>query len=79
MVANALIHQDFSTHGTSSTIEIFNNRIEIINLGKPLLDVMRFLDSPPMSRNENLASLMRRIGICEERGSGIDKVVFQTE
>jgi predicted HTH transcriptional regulator len=22
---------------------------------------------------------MRRVGICEERGSGIDKVVFQTE
>ena len=22
---------------------------------------------------------MRRVGICEERGSGVDKVVFQTE
>jgi predicted HTH transcriptional regulator len=22
---------------------------------------------------------MRRMGICEERGSGIDKVVFETE
>lgn len=39
----------------------------------------RFLDSPPRSRNEALASFMRRIGICEERGSGVDKVVFQTE
>jgi len=28
---------------------------------------------------EGLASFMRRIGICEERGSGIDKVVAQTE
>lgn len=37
------------------------------------------LDSPPRSRNEGLASLMRRMGICEERGSGVDKVVFQTE
>ena len=26
-----------------------------------------------------MASLMRRIGVCEERGSGIDKVVIQTE
>jgi hypothetical protein len=26
-----------------------------------------------------LASLMRRFGVCEERGSGVDKVVFQTE
>jgi len=31
------------------------------------------------SRNEALASFLRRIGICEERDSGIDKVVFQTE
>ena len=26
-----------------------------------------------------LAALMRRLGICEERGSGVDKIVFQTE
>src|SRR5205823_1434195 len=31
------------------------------------------------SRNEKLANLMRRVGICEERGSGIDRVVFQSE
>ena len=29
--------------------------------------------------NEALASFMRRIGVCEERGSRIDKVVSQTE
>ena len=37
------------------------------------------LDHPPRSRNEALASLMRRVGICEERGSGVDKVVSLTE
>ena len=26
-----------------------------------------------------LADLMRRLGVCEERGSGFDKVVFETE
>jgi predicted HTH transcriptional regulator len=26
-----------------------------------------------------IASFMRRIGVCEERGSGVDKIVFQTE
>ena len=60
-------------------IEIFDDRIEITNPGEPLVDTQRFLDSPPKSRNETLASLMRRVGICEERGSGIDKVVFQVE
>src|SRR5437667_2372712 len=53
--------------------------IEITNPGAPLVDTQRLVDTPPRSRNEALASLMRRIGICEERGSGWDKVVFQTE
>jgi predicted HTH transcriptional regulator len=60
-------------------IEIFDDRLEITNPGLPLIDPARFLDSPPKSRNEALASFMRRIGICEERGSGIDKVVHETE
>lgn len=79
LVANALIHQDFSVKGAGPMIEIFSDRMEITNPGTPLVSVDRFLDSPPKSRNEILASLMRRLGICEERGSGIDKVVFETE
>ena len=79
LVANAMIHQDFSQRGNSVMIEIFSNRFEVTNPGEPLVDTERFLDSPPKSRNEILASFMRRINICEERGSGIDKVVFETE
>ena len=79
LVANALIHQDFFVTGTSPMIEIFEDRIEISNPGAPLVQTERFVDSPPQSRNEKLASLMRRIGVCEERGSGWDKVVFETE
>ena len=60
-------------------IEIFDDRMEITNPGRPLASPDRFLDTPPRSRNEALASFMRRVGICEERGSGVDKVVFQTE
>ena len=51
----------------------------IAHPGEPLVDTERFLDSPPASRNEALASLLRRFDICEERGSGIDKVVAQVE
>jgi len=60
-------------------VEIFDDRIEITNPGEPLVDTQRFVDTPPRSRNETLASLMRRFRICEERGSGIDKVIFQAE
>jgi len=79
LVANALIHQDLFAKGTGPMVEIFSDRMEITNPGIPLVDTDRFLDSPPKSRNESIASMMRRIGVCEERGSGIDKVVFQTE
>lgn len=79
LVANALIHQDFSVTGSGPMIEIFDNRMEITNPGSSLVETARMLDSPPRSRNEALASLMRRMGICEERGSGVDKVVLQTE
>lgn len=79
LVANALIHQDFSIKGTGVMIEIYSDRIEITNPGKPMIDTNRFIDHSPESRNEALARFMRRIKICEERGSGIDKVVSQVE
>ena len=79
LVANALLHQDFSVTGAGPMVEIFDGRIEIRNPGEPLVDTRRFLDSPPASRNEALTSLMRRFDICEERGGGIDKVVEQVE
>ncbi|MCC7172576.1 MAG: putative DNA binding domain-containing protein [Planctomycetes bacterium] len=79
VVANAIIHQDFAVGGAGPMIEIFDDRVEITNPGRPLVPTERFLDQPPRSRNEKLASLMRRLGICEERGSGIDKVVFEIE
>lgn len=78
-VANALIHQDFSIGGASVMIEVFADRIEITNPGNPLIDVLRFIDHAPISRNEKLASMMRRLKICEERGSGIDRAITQCE
>jgi len=79
LIANALIHQDFSITGTNPMIEIYENRIEITNSGKPLIDILRLIDYQPKSRNEKLANLMRLMGICEERGSGIDKVINAIE
>jgi ATP-dependent DNA helicase RecG len=60
LVANALIHQDFAVGGAGPMIEIFADRMEISNPGVPLVDVDRFLDTPPRSRNEALAALMLR-------------------
>lgn len=78
LVANALIHQDFRETGTSVVIELFADRMEISNPGKPFISPDRFIDEY-QSRNERLAGLMRRLGACEEKGSGIDKVVQAAE
>ncbi len=78
-VANALIHQDFSISGTSVTIEIFKDRIEITNPGIPLIDTNRFIGGTPKSRNESMASLLRRLHICEERGSGVARAIGAIE
>ena len=79
ILANTLIHQDFSVRGAGPMVEIFPGRIEMSNPGAPLVDLARFVDSTPKSRNEGLASFMRRIEVCEERGTGVDKVVLATE
>lgn len=77
LVANALIHQDLSVKGFPM-VEIFSDRIEISNPGHPLITPERFIDSY-ISRNEKLADIMRRMGFCEEKGSGLDKVIFYNE
>ena len=78
LIANALVHQDFLATGTSVMIEMYSDRIEISNPGIPPIKVERFIDEN-RSRNEQLADVMRRFGICEEKGSGIDKVVNAAE
>lgn len=78
LIANALIHQDFTIGGASVMVEIYADRIEISNPGEPMVPGNRFIDGY-QSRNERLADLMRRMGACEEKGSGIDKVVDTVE
>jgi ATP-dependent DNA helicase RecG len=79
LVANALIHQDFTVSGSSLMVEVFDNRIEITNPGTPLINVSEFLNHPPVSRNELIAAAMQLFDFCERRGSGIDRVVEECE
>jgi predicted HTH transcriptional regulator len=81
LIANSLIHQDFSIRGTGPLIEIFDDRIVISNPGKllPSKKIDRLIRTTPESRNEILASSFRRYNICEERGSGLEKAVSAIE
>lgn len=75
LLANVMIHQALDQKGTSPMVELFTNRIEFSNAGAPLVAIDRIVDTVPVSRNENIAGFMHRCGICEERGSGYDKIV----
>ncbi len=81
LIANALIHQDFSIRGSGPMIEIFDDRIEISNPGRllPSKKIDRLIRTTPESRNEILAAAFRRYNICEERGSGFEKAVSAIE
>ena len=81
LIANALIHQDFSISGAGPLIEIFDNRIEISNPGAllPSKQLDRLIGTQPESRNERLARAFRLYKICEERGSGLLKAGLEVE
>lgn len=81
LIANMLIHQDFSVTGAGPMIEIFDDRIEFTNPGTllPNKRLDRLIGTPPESRNEGLASAFRLYRICEERGTGFQKVVAAVE
>jgi len=81
LIANALIHQDFGVTGAGPTIEIFDDRITFTNPGSLLPGKRpdRLIGTTPESRNELLASKFRMYRICEERGTGFQKVISAVE
>lgn len=79
LIANALIHQDMTISGAGPQIGLFEDRLEITNPGEPLISPDRMIDLPPRSRNPMIGSFMRRIGLCEEQGSGLDKTISAVE
>ncbi len=78
LAANMMVHQALDQHGTSPMVEVFDGRMEFSNAGAPLVEVDRIIDTVPQSRNEAMAGFMHKCGICEERGSGYDKIVTAT-
>lgn len=81
LIANALIHQDFTVPGAGPLIEVFSDRLVITNPGGllPSKQLNRLIGTQPESRNERLAGAFRRYKMCEELGSGLHKAGIQAE
>ena len=80
ILANAIIHQDFSIDCTHPRVEIFADRMEISNPGALILktSVDRLFGSTH-PRNELLARLMYKLRMCEDRGSGLLRTLMAIE
>ena len=81
LVINAIMHRDHLITNSYITIEIYSDRIEITNPGGLLPDISvdRLIDHPSVCRNEVLADLLRKLGLAEERGSGVDNALIAIE
>lgn len=79
LLSNAVIHQDLSYPYSGPLVNVYEHRIVFSNPGRTLVDPMRVLNDPPVSRNPDLARQLRLMGLCEEGGSGWDWTIEACE
>src|SRR3990172_1605414 len=73
-VANAIIHRDYSVRGTSLMVEVYDDRVEIINPG--IFPGAKKSDFGKISvrRNERIADMFFRMDKVERAGTGIRRM-----
>ncbi|MDR0912955.1 MAG: DUF4062 domain-containing protein [Methanobrevibacter sp.] len=74
-IVNAISHRDYDIFGTVITINIFYDRVEIINPGKlmPPLTIDD-LGEMPVHRNPHICDLLEKTDTMEKAGSGIPRM-----
>lgn len=78
LFANMLAHQNLSDTTLHPMVEIYSDRIEFTNPGRPLVPVLRMIDYPPKTRNQYVVGELIKTGICESLGTGWDKIANET-
>lgn len=74
-VANAIIHRDYGMRGTSLMVEIYDDRVEIINPGGlPAGLEKKDFGKISVRRNERIADLFFRMDKVELAGTGIRRM-----
>lgn len=74
-VLNAVTHRDYTKHGATH-IQFFEEELKISNPGGFVdgVSLNNLLTTPPRPRNIALADVLKRIGLVERTGRGIDLI-----
>ncbi len=70
-LANAITHRDYGTYTSRIQVDIYSNRIEIINPGPSLVPIESIDSTSSVSRNPTLMSFLKDFHITEQRARGI--------
>ena len=74
-IINALAHRDYYDKGARTTIEVFNDRVEISNPGGLISGIPKNeFGKRSLSRNPLIFGLFERIRMVEQVGSGIGRM-----
>ncbi len=76
-VINAIVHADYSIGGMNISVAVFDNRIEISNPGMlPFgLTIESVLSGVSRLRNRVIGRVFRELGLIEQWGSGIGRMI----
>lgn len=82
-LVNALIHRDYIVLGTEIHIDMYDDRVEISSPGRMFgggsIQEFDIYKMRSMRRNPVIADLFHRMKFMERRGSGLRKIITETE
>lgn len=75
VIANAIIHRDYSIEESTNYLYISSEKIIIKSPGLPMppltIEDIRTMDLPSISRNPKIMFVFNRMGMAEQRGIGL--------
>lgn len=76
-LANAIVHRDYATNSSRIQVDIYANRIEIINPGRSLMSIEELESTQSMTRNPLVMNFFKENGYTEQKARGI-RTIKQT-
>lgn len=70
-LANAIAHRDYSAFSSRIQIDVFSNRLEIINPGNSLVPINELETASSTTRNPILMNFLKEMGITDQKARGI--------